>query len=310
MATGLVVAAMLHLLAGLVFASLVHQDAARRGSEKPMAWAVGVFLTGAVGAVGYYLLRARIGPASAGGVPAPLPVRLGSLGRAVLVIFAAFLSATAIAGIGGNLLVGAGLVAPDSIGLRVALSVLQFVGFGVGVGVYLAITDDWDLLQVRRPTLTEAGWMAGGVVLILVAQATIGQALSILGVQVAQNEVVVAGQQDPRFFLYMIPVSLLLVGPFEELVFRGTVQSILRRTWGSSVAVVVASVLFGLAHWVALTGGGGSRVPYITIAAMLGLVLGFAYERTRNLLVPAVVHGVYNSVLFAIQYAAATRMLG
>jgi hypothetical protein len=106
----------------------------------------------------------------------------------------------------------------------------------------------------------------------------------------------------------MIPVAILLVGPFEELVFRGGVQGILRRTWGPGVAIVVASVLFGLVHWIALTGAGGSRVPYVTVAATLGLVLGYLYERSRNLVVPAVVHGLYNTVLFGAQYLSATGM--
>jgi len=32
-------------------------------------------------------------------------------------------------------------------------------------------------------------------------------------------------------------------------------------------------------------------------------VLGFAYERTRNLLVNAVIHGAYNVVLLLLAYA-------
>jgi membrane protease YdiL (CAAX protease family) len=310
MATELVAAAMLHLLGGLVLATLVHQDASLRGHHQPGTLAAGTLLFGLVGAVTYYLARERIGdlPADVTRFRAPPVDRARDLFKSVLLIVGAFLCAAAIVGLGANALVAAGVVDRGTLEFRVIGSVLQFVGFGVGVGGYLAIARDWDLVQLRTPTLRTAGLIAVGVVALLLAQLAIARLLTVLGVQVAQNQVVVTGQQDPRYFLYMIPVAILLVGPFEELVFRGGVQGILRRTWGPSVAIVVSSVLFGLVHWIALTGGGGSRVPYVTVAAALGLVLGYLYERSRNLVVPAVVHGLYNTVLFGAQYLSVTGL--
>jgi hypothetical protein len=234
--------------------------------------------------------------------------RVGSVGRALVVVVVAFLAAYVAVGVGMPLLLSAGVVTAESMGFRIAASVLQFVGFGVGIAGYFAVTEEWDVLHVDRPSLTDLGWIVGGIVAILAAARIIGEVLARLDVQVAQNQVIVAGQQNPEFFLYMIPVSLLLVGPFEELVFRGGVQGVLRRSWGSRAAVVIAAGLFGAIHLVALTGT-GSRISYVVVAAALGLILGAIYERTRNLAVPALVHGVYNSVLFAVQYASATGML-
>ncbi|WP_423750784.1 lysostaphin resistance A-like protein [Salinirarus marinus] len=308
MASVYLVAALLHLLFGMVAAVLVRQDASLRGSDRPLLWAAAVLVAGVAGVVGYALVRGRIGSLPPDSKP-PLVRRFDSLVRAVAAVFAAFLAAYAVAGLGSSLLVAAGVVSRGSLGIRVALSVLQFVGFGVGVAGYMTVTDDWDLIRVRVPSLREFGWVVGGVVGIVFAAAAVGQLLAAFGIEVAQNQVVVVGQENPRFFLYMIPVSLFLVGPFEELVFRGTVQGLLRRTWGGDVAIVVASVMFGVVHWIALTGGGTGRVPYVAIAATLGLVLGFVYERTQNLVVPAAVHGVYNSVLFGIQYAVATGLV-
>ncbi|AXG05974.1 CPBP family intramembrane metalloprotease [Haloplanus rubicundus] len=303
-------AAMLHLLGGLVLATLVHQDASLRGHHRPLALAAGTLVLGVLGAVGYYAVRERIGelPADATRVRAPIGARTRDLFKGVLLIVGAFLCATAVVGLGANALVAAGVVVRDTLEFRVVAAVLQFLGFGVGVGGYLLVTRDWDLVEVRVPTLRTVGLIAVGVVALVLAQIAIARLLTVLGISVAQNQVVVTGQQDPRYFLYMIPVAILLVGPFEELVFRGGVQGILRRTWGPSVAIVVASVLFGLVHWIALTGGGGSRIPYVTVAATLGLVLGYLYERSRNLVVPAVVHGLYNTVLFGAQYLSATGM--
>ncbi|AZH24485.1 CPBP family intramembrane glutamic endopeptidase [Haloplanus aerogenes] len=311
MVNELAAAAMLHLLGGMVLATLVHQDASLRGHDQPMALAAGTLVLGLVGAIGYYVFRERIGdlPPDADRVRAPIGTRLWDLLRGILLIVGAFLSAVAIVGLGVNALVGVGVLERGTLQYRVVASVLQFVGFGVAVAAYLAITRDWDLVQIRLPTLRSLGLIVVGVVALVLAQLAIARLLAVLGITVAQNQVVVTGQQDPRYFLYMIPVAILLVGPFEELVFRGGVQGILRRTWGPSVAIVVASVLFGLVHWVALTGGGGSRIPYVTVAATLGLVLGYLYERSRNLVVPAVVHGLYNTVLFGAQYLTATGMV-
>lgn len=235
--------------------------------------------------------------------------RLRTLAHAVLVIFVVFLCATLVAGLGAGALLSTNRFDPNGLGTRVALTVLQFVGFAVGVGAYLLLTDNRDLIRLRTPSLREIGWIVVGVVGILLAARVVGVIVSMLGIEVAQNQVVQTGRSNPRFFLYMIPVSLLLVGPFEELVFRGTVQGLLRRAWTPTGAIVVASALFGVVHYVALTGS-GSRLSYVFIAAALGLILGFLYERTDNLLVPATVHGSYNALLFAGQYAVVTGLVG
>jgi hypothetical protein len=236
----------------------------------------------------------------------PLADQAESLGRAVLVVFLAFAGALVVTGLVGQALIGAGLLVREELSGRVGLSVLQFVGFGIGVAVYLGFTDDWRLIRAHLPSLPDLGAIGVGIVVILLSAAGVGQLLTVFGVEVAQNQVIAVGQSNPEYFLYMIPVSLLFVGPFEELVFRGGVQGLLRRTYGPLVAIALATTLFGAMHTVALIGGSGSVLAYVAVAAVLGLVLGVAYELTENLVVPAVIHGAYNSVLFAVQYAAAT----
>jgi hypothetical protein len=243
----------------------------------------------------------------ADGLPEWFPL-VGSLGKAVAVAAIAFLAAVVTVNLGILPFLAAGVVEQETMAWNILASVLQFIGFGVGVAAYFAVSGEWDVISIRVPTLRDAAWIGAGVLVILLAAQAIGLFLQQLDIQVAQNTVIAAGQENPEFFLYMIPVSLLLVGPFEELVFRGGVQGVLRRAWGPRGAVVVAAVLFGLVHWIALVGS-GSRISYVLVAAALGLILGAIYERTRNLVVPAVVHGLYNSVLFAVQYATATGMV-
>jgi membrane protease YdiL (CAAX protease family) len=83
------------------------------------------------------------------------------------------------------------------------------------------------------------------------------------------------------------------------------VQGLFRRAYGVKLGLVIASLLFGVVHYVALAGT-GSRLVYIVVAGILGLVLGALYEKTQNLIVPIIVHGAYNTVIFYTAYVAAT----
>ena len=233
---------------------------------------------------------------------------LASLGQAVLAVLAAFLVAAAVVAPASSWLVDAGLLAQGSLSLNVVRTVLQFVGFVVAIVGFLAITDTWSVLHTRRPTGRTMLLAGAAVVVLLAAQFGAGYLFQALGVSFGENQVITQGRENPVYFLYMIPVSLLLVGPIEELLFRGVAQGVLRRPFGVPTAIVLASSMFGLIHWVALSGTPTEKFAYVAIAALLGVVLGVLYERTESILAPALAHGVYNSTLFAIQYAGATGM--
>ncbi|WP_101294210.1 CPBP family intramembrane glutamic endopeptidase [Halegenticoccus soli] len=230
-------------------------------------------------------------------------------GQAMLVVLGAFLCASALAIPAAELFAGLGLVGPRGVGRQVVLTVFQFVGFGVAVAGYLAVTDDWRLIRARVPTGRDLLLVGGGVAFLLVAQFVIVAALGALGVNAGENQVVATGRRSPAYLLYMIPVTLLLVGPTEELLFRGVVQGLLRRAFGAASAIALASAVFGLVHVFGVTGTPGQRLVYALVAALLGVVLGLLYERTGNIALPALVHGGYNAVLFAFQYAAVTGAL-
>ena len=73
---------------------------------------------------------------------------------------------------------------------------------------------------------------------------------------------------------------------FEEILFRGFLLPSLTRymsTWG---AIALSSVLFAAAHL---------SVSEILPLAVLGMVLGFVYTRSKNLLAPMMVHSLWNS---------------
>lgn len=75
-------------------------------------------------------------------------------------------------------------------------------------------------------------------------------------------------------------------GVFEELLFRGVIQAGLAGPLGLWGALVVASLLFGLAH--AMT------VTYFVITFFMGIYLGLAYHWSGSLLVPMLAHFLYD----------------
>lgn len=83
-------------------------------------------------------------------------------------------------------------------------------------------------------------------------------------------------------------VTTVVAAPLaEELVFRGLIYRLARRTWGVWPAAVVSSLAFGLIH----------GEPWFLFGLVaLGLVLAYLYETTGSLLAPVIAHGLHNAV--------------
>lgn len=238
----------------------------------------------------------------------PGGTRLARLGQALLVLFAAVVGASLVVPAVADALVAAGLVAPDSVGLQLAKTVLQFATFVGVIGVFVLASGDRSLLRAAVPSKRGALLAGVGLVALIVLQFVLLELLTSLGLAPGQNRVI-SPDFPPAYYLVMIVVSVLVVGPAEELLFRGTVQGLLRRAWSAPGAIAVASLLFGLVHYPAVTGTQTEKLAYVALAAILGTILGILYEQTRNVAVPALAHGGYNAVLFAIQYLVAIGVL-
>ncbi|MFW5956308.1 MAG: CPBP family intramembrane glutamic endopeptidase [Halorhabdus sp.] len=191
-----------------------------------------------------------------------------------------------------------------TMGGNLLLASIQFLGF-IGVVVFYLRRTGSDLVKVTMPSWRDLAWIFGGFILLYAVAGVLAWLISALGLDVATNAVIETGRENPEYFLYMIPVSLLLVGPGEELLFRGVVQGLFRRAFGLVPAIVVTSILFGGVHYLALVGEG--QFAYIAIAIGLGLVLGTVYELSGTIVVPIVIHGLWNALLFTVQWYGATN---
>ena len=228
----------------------------------------------------------------------PLPVdRLVHVASAVFALLFTLVVAGLIGELVSTLALRVGVVAEGTNEADILGTVATFGSFLPAVIGYLAITDQWDLVPVSKPTLRTAGVVPVVAVGLYGIQIGLLLLLREFGLQTGQNPATMAAGDPVAYYLAMIAVSVLVVGPAEELLFRGVIQGGLRRSFGAAPAILIASVLFGLLHF----GVGGSlieRVAYMGVTVLLGALLGLLYERTGNIVIPALAHGLYNAIIF------------
>ncbi len=90
-------------------------------------------------------------------------------------------------------------------------------------------------------------------------------------------------------------------GFFEEFLFRGALQTRLRKVMSSPWALTVQAFLFGLWHLRANTnmmdGNLLAGLAFCIVSQTVsGLVFGYVFERTRNLIAPTVAHVAMNTL--------------
>lgn len=226
--------------------------------------------------------------------------RVRSIGLGIGLVVLAFASGLVLAFVVAQLGLAAGLPLQENQTLQLlVLLPSQFIGFLIPLFGYLASEDRLDLIDIRVPTLRDIGWAVGGIVALLVGVIVLSQLIQYANVSPASNESVETAQQNPEIIPFFVVMSILIVGPCEELLFRGGVQGLLRDSYAAVPAVLITSGLFGVAHVAALLGDAAlGQAAYILVTFVLGVVLGFLYEYTENIVVPMLSHGIYNAIVF------------
>ena len=93
--------------------------------------------------------------------------------------------------------------------------------------------------------------------------------------------------------IFFIAIVLLFGAAGEEMLFRGYAFQLLIRSLGSWATILPAAVLFGLAHM----GNDNANLLGILNTILWGMLLGFAYVRTRALWLPIGLHYGWNLAL-------------
>lgn len=100
-------------------------------------------------------------------------------------------------------------------------------------------------------------------------------------------------------FLYVTLIMFLFVALGEELLFRGLAQTSFEKEMGSPLAAtLVVSSTFAIMHLGYVTTLVKTlEIAYVIVAAT---AIGYAFMKTKSLLLPLIAHGTANTILFGI----------
>lgn len=173
---------------------------------------------------------------------------------------------------------------------------------------------DADFFDFELPTAKQTLIGILGSITLLIASNGIAYIFGLFGISGSQHAITqMATGKDavpPEFFLLLIPVSIFVIGPCEEFIYRNIVQKSLYPAFGKAYAILATSIIFAAIHFPAyLTGTPGEAFITLLSVLALSLVLGGVYAYTEKLAVPALAHGVYNGILFFLLYAEIANLM-
>lgn len=193
------------------------------------------------------------------------------------------------------------------------LFALSIAFFGVGlvlVAVWFVTTTGrgFGYFRLGVPGVRDLLYTIGGVLALFAVAIVVGLVYSALNVPTAENTIEGAAREGgAEVLLWAIPLAWLAIGLGEELVFRGVIQNYLEEAFSATGAILASSVIFALVHIPAYyTPDPLAMTSVLAVVFALSVILGITYVRTRNLLVPILIHGTYNAILFLALYVSLT----
>lgn len=105
-------------------------------------------------------------------------------------------------------------------------------------------------------------------------------------------EMLTAARGTGKLIVIMI-MGIIMAPLSEEILYRGMLYPVARKTLGPLGGAVLAGLLFGVAHW--------DLWRTIPLAAG-GIILCLIYEKNRSVYVTTLAHGVWNGVMTLILY--------
>lgn len=161
--------------------------------------------------------------------------------------------------------------------------------------------------SLSKPFQKPNGWLFWGIMGVVAAPFVVGTlayTLTSIGYDKAYSEtrgtvdsIAPIISADSATYFSLLTVTGVLAPFLEETVFRGFLLTSLTKYFPTWVAVLGSSVAFGAAHL---------SVRDFPVLTGLGILLGFSYVRSRNLLTPMLIHGAWNSTVLSVLFYLAS----
>jgi hypothetical protein len=134
------------------------------------------------------------------------------------------------------------------------------------------------------------------VLVLLYVVLFIGRAIVGPEFQIERNEglKVILENNELSLRILMVLFAVVVTPIFEELVFRGLLQSYLRNLgYGPWMSILIASILFSVLH----------PLMHFPALLVLSVAMGYAYEKSGSLLRPIFIHFFFNGLTIAFALA-------
>ena len=185
------------------------------------------------------------------------------MGKPIVVLNEVILLITALVFIRSALKIGIG---------EIGIAPRSFKASDIGLGIFVGLL----------------GWIVSGVITAIL--------IRFFPVEVPEwYRRMVSPESLSDLSVYLL-LTWMLIGPCEELFFRGALQNALIRSGGSLVGILAAGLFFGLAHfdttlWIRGVG-----------ASLIGIIYGLLYHRRRSLIPCIIAHSVNDTISFALTF--------
>jgi membrane protease YdiL (CAAX protease family) len=115
------------------------------------------------------------------------------------------------------------------------------------------------------------------------------------------NQMLIASY-NIAIFVSTMPFQTLCVGLSEEGLFRGYIQTHLRKFYTVGTAILIQAAFFGVWHfvWDLSPFDPIGMAQYIATTFLIGLLFGYFYSKSKNIVPLIFTHGLYNSFIAGI----------
>jgi membrane protease YdiL (CAAX protease family) len=149
-----------------------------------------------------------------------------------------------------------------------------FAGIGVGLTAFLVVQPFLRLVAVLEERAARDGW---------IPEIPVQQILQVIL------------ETRSQWVLALAATVAVVVAPIsEELLFRGFLQPALGRWTGRRLAIVLSAAFFATAHM---------DLYAMPTLLVLGIALGYVYDRTRSLAAPVALHMAFNATTLLSVFA-------
>jgi uncharacterized protein len=202
-----------------------------------------------------------------------------------------------------------GLVGLSQEDKAIFIFINQLVETAVGIAVVrfavskaAPLPEDFFRVDFKAPFRKPDGWAAWGLLGVVLSPAVVFAAASLFEAVGIKDDPTARGTADavsqllvldPLTFASLFGTTAVLAPILEETVFRGFLLPSLSKVMPTPLAVLASAVAFGLVHL------SPRDTPQLTA---LGILLGFSYVRSKNLLTPMMIHGAWNGTVLCVLY--------